>query len=93
MASKRSKKSEETKAFHRELIERMITLSTAGFGVVAALAWNNVVQEFINSYIKKFLPTGSGLLSLIIYAIGITFLAVFVTYQLSLLQKTFEKKK
>lgn len=91
MADKRSKKEQE-KAFHVELIERMVTLSTSGFGLVAALAWNNVVQELINSYVKKYLPTGSGLLSLLIYALAITALAVFVTYQLSKLQKAVERE-
>jgi len=68
----------------------MITLSSSGFGLVAALAWNNVIQEFVNNYIKKVLPNGSGILSLLVYAIIITLLAVFVTYQLS---KLLEKVK
>jgi hypothetical protein len=92
MAKKKQTKKEEQKALHVELIGRMITLSTSGFGLVAALAWNNVVQEFINNYVKKYLPTGSGLISLLIYALAITALAVLVTYQLSKLQKAVEKE-
>lgn len=84
------KKSAADKAFHIELISRMIVLSTSGFGLVAALAWNNVVQEFVNTYLKKWLPSGSGVLSLFIYAVIITGLAVFVTYELSKLQKRVE---
>ena len=92
MAEKKLTKKEEEKAFHVELINRMVTLSTSGFGLVAALAWNNVVQEFVNSYLKKFLPTGSGVISLFIYAVIITVFAVFVTYQLAKLQKRVENQ-
>lgn len=71
------------KKLHTEILKQMLTLATSGFGLVAALAWNSVIQEFVNSYIKKFLPFGSGILSLLIYAVIITILAVFITYQLS----------
>lgn len=49
---------------------------------MAALAWNNVIQEIVNEYVKKYLTVGSGIISLLIYAILITALAVFITYQL-----------
>ena len=75
------------KKLHQELIKQMLTLATSGFGLVAALAWNSLIQEFVNSYIKKFLPSGSGILSLLIYAVIVTALAVFVTYQLSKLSE------
>jgi hypothetical protein len=75
--------SQKEKSFHTEIIRQMLSLATSGFGLVAALAWNSVIQEFVNSYIKKLLPGGSGILSLLIYAVMVTFLAVFVTYQLS----------
>jgi Na+-translocating ferredoxin:NAD+ oxidoreductase RnfD subunit len=83
--SRKSKgqKKEEQKKLHTELIKQMLTLATSGFGLVSALAWNGLIQEFVNSYVKKFLPDGSGILSLLIYALVITILAVFVTYQLS----------
>ncbi len=74
---------EEKKSLPTELIKQLITLSTSGFGVVAALAWNSLIQEFVNSYVKRFLPDGSGMLSLLIYAITVTILAVTVTYQLT----------
>jgi len=75
------KQSNETKkSLRREILKQMITLSTASFGVVAALAWNNVIQEFVTMYIKPYLPFGMGIISLLIYAILITILAVLVTY-------------
>ena len=83
MADKVQKK----KALHRELIKQLLTLATSGFGLVAALAWNSLIQEFVNTYVKKFLPNGSGLISLLVYALVVTILAVFVTYQLSKLSE------
>lgn len=71
------------KSLHAEVMRQMLTLATSGFGLVAALAWNNVIQEFVSEYVKKWLPQGSGLFSLLIYALIITALAVFITLQLS----------
>lgn len=82
----------EQRALHVEIVRQMITLATSGFGLVAALAWNSVIQEFVNDYVKKWLPNGSGLLSLAVYAIIITVLAVLITYQLSKLKRTLEKE-
>lgn len=73
----------EKKKFHKELIRQMVVLSTAGFGLVAALAWNEAIQSFVNSYVVKYIAPGSGVLSRFIYAIIITLIAVLVTYQLS----------
>jgi hypothetical protein len=83
MEDKKQNKQQEKKSLHVEVVRQMLSLATSGFGLVAALAWNSVIQDFVNNYIKKFLPVGSGTLSLLIYAVIITFLAVFVTYQLS----------
>jgi hypothetical protein len=82
MPSNSRNKTEDNK-LHKELIKQMLTLATSGFGLVAALAWNSLIQELVNSYVKKFLPGGSGIISLLIYAVIVTALAVLVTYQLS----------
>jgi hypothetical protein len=82
MENKKQKSPQKEKQLHIEVVRQMLTLATSGFGLVAALAWNNLIQDFVNNYIKKFLP-GSGIWSLLIYALIITFLAVFITYQLS----------
>lgn len=81
----------EKRKLHTELVKQMLTLATSGFGLVSALAWNGLIQEFVNSYVKKILPDGSGLLSLLIYALVVTVLAVFVTYQLSKLSEKLNK--
>lgn len=75
-----------------EVVTQMLTLATSGFGLVAALAWNSVIQEFVNTYIKYWFPTGSGFVSLLLYAVLITILAVTVTYQLSKIRDRLENK-
>jgi hypothetical protein len=91
--SQETQKTPDDKKLHVEVVRQMVTLSTSGFGLVAALSWNNVIQEFVNSYVKKWLPNGSGIVSLLIYAIIITILAVFVTLELSKLLKRLENRQ
>lgn len=71
------------KRLHLLILKQMLALAASGFGLVAALAWNNVIQEFVATQIKPYLPSGSGLLSLLIYAIIVTVIAVTITYQLT----------
>jgi len=91
MANKTSQEKSEDKKFHIEMVKQMLTLATAAFGLVAALAWNSFIQELVNTYVKKYLSVGGALLSMGIYAIIITLLAVTITYQLSKLLKRLEK--
>ena len=86
-------KAEQNKSFHRELLHQLITLSTSGFGLVAALAWNEAIQIFVKDYIKRFFPAQSEVISKFLYAIIITVFAVFVTYQLSRLASKWGSKK
>lgn len=89
-----AKKKEETQSerrLHRELIAQMLALLTSGFGVVAALAWNDAIQSFVKEYIEPNIP-GSGLISKFIYAFLITSLIVLVTYQLSTIAARFRPK-
>lgn len=81
------------KRFHQELIQQFITLSTSGFGLVAALAWNEAIQSFVKDYIQRFYPDQSGVISKLIYAVIITVFAVFVTYQLTRLAQRWGLKK
>lgn len=71
----------------KAVVKQMTALATSGFGLVAALAWNNVIQETVNTYIKPYIGSGSGLISLFIYAVIITALAVLVTLNLSRLEQ------
>lgn len=88
-----SSKSEESNKLHIEVVKQMLTLATAGFGLVAALAWNSLIQTLVEDYIKKWLPTNGKLTSLILYALIVTLLAVFITYQLSKILRRFEAKE
>lgn len=88
-----AKISQEERSFHKELLSQLITLSTAGFGFVAALAWNEAIQALVQEYIQTFFPNQSGAISKLIYAVVITLLAVFITYQLSKLATRWGVKK
>ncbi len=86
------KETKEEKRLHVEVIKQMVTLSTSGFGLVAALAWNSLIQEVVNNYVKKWLPGNSGIISLLIYAVIVTVLAVVITMQLSRLAQKLQKE-
>ena len=80
------------KKLRQELIKQMVILSTSGFGLVAALAWNDAIQAFVTQYIDKYVSVGSGIISRFIYAIVITIFAVIITYQLTKISGEEEKK-
>ena len=61
-----------------EILEKLASLITAGFGLVAALAWNEAIKELIS----VILPQPSMLLGKIIYASIVTILVVFITIKL-----------
>jgi hypothetical protein len=76
-----------TKSLHKVIIKKISALATSALGLVAALAWNNVIQEAVTQYIKPWIGDGSGLISLFIYALIVTTLAVLVTLQLSKIEE------
>jgi hypothetical protein len=71
------------KQFHEELIDQLLKLSTSGFGLVAALAWNDVIKNIIDNYVRPYFGKDSGLATQILYALIITLLAVTVTFNLT----------
>ncbi|WKZ25472.1 MAG: DUF5654 family protein [bacterium] len=73
---------------HKEVTKEILKLSTSAFGLVAALAWNELIKEVVTMYIKPLVGGASGIISLAIYAVIVTFLAVLITINLSkLIQK------
>jgi Family of unknown function (DUF5654) len=56
----------------------MISLSSAAFGVIAALAWNNAIVDLI----KQYVPAGKGIGPEFLYAAIITVIAVLVMVNL-----------
>lgn len=84
--------SAEKKSFRRELAEQMLTLSTAAFGLVAALAWNEAIKSFVDQYIQPYFPN-TAIYYKFFYAIIVTLLAVFITYQLSQINSRIGNRK
>lgn len=72
---------------HKEVVNQVLKLATSSFGLVAALAWNEVIKEVVEQYIKPLVGGNSGVISLLIYALIVTTLAVFVTINLSKISK------
>jgi hypothetical protein len=73
----------QSKEFKKHFVSQLLKLVTSGFGLVAALAWNEVIKEVVATYIKPVAGDSSGIISLFIYALIVTVLAVIVTYNLS----------
>lgn len=59
-------------------LQTMISLASAAFGVVAALAWNSAITALV----KQIFGTGAQIVSLFIYAVLITIVAVIVMVNL-----------
>lgn len=75
------------------IVKQMLVLTTGGFSLVAALAWNEVIKNFIETYVKPYVSQGSGFVALFVYAIIVTAFAVFITYQLSQILNRLEQKE
>ena len=69
------------KKLRLEILDRMSTLATAGFGLVAALAWNSAIQDLFKKV--NFFGTVDGLLSKFFYALIVTVITVIIAYSLS----------
>jgi hypothetical protein len=70
----------DRKSATRQFLQLTITLVTTAFGLIAALAWNEAITTLVKAYIPG---EGSNILSLFIYAVIVTVLAVIVLLQLS----------
>jgi hypothetical protein len=73
------------------IIQNMIALATSGFGLVVALAWNELIRTSISHYLTPIFGEGGGIVSLLVYALTVTVLAVLVTMQLSKVEKRLKK--
>jgi len=70
-------------------LQTMISLASAAFGVVAALAWNGAITALV----KQIFGTAGEIISLFIYAIVITVIAVIVMVNLAqLAERTAQPK-
>jgi hypothetical protein len=59
----------------KEVIEKIAALITAAFGLIAALAWNEAIQEIF----RLVFGEQSGVWAMIFYAVVVTIIAVLVT--------------
>ena len=70
-------------------LQTMISLASAAFGVVAALAWNGAITALV----KQIFGEGAQIVSLFLYAIIITVVAVIVMVNLGkVAERTAESK-
>lgn len=69
---------EEKNSLRLEFLEQAQTLMTAGFALVAALAWNTAIQDLF----KLLFPDQSSLIAKFLYAILITLIMIVVTRRL-----------
>jgi hypothetical protein len=67
------------KSLRLEILEKISQLATAGFGLVAALAWNDAIQ----SLFKLIFPQQSEVWAKFGYAVIITVIVVIITMKLS----------
>ena len=85
------KKTQTKKAIHQKVAAQTFTLITTSLGLVAALAWNEAITEYVNIYIKPRFAAGSGVISLFIYALAITIFTVILSYQLNKISEKITK--
>jgi hypothetical protein len=81
MLSKKLLNLKQIKELKLEVLVKMSDLAIAGFGLVAALAWNSAIQALF----AKLIPADQdgGLIAQIFYAILVTVIVVAVTLRLS----------
>lgn len=80
---------EELEKVKKETKEKIITLILAGFGLAAALAWNEAIQSLFNF----LFPKTNGLIGKFVYAAVITVIVVIITFQLNKIAGQNNKKK
>ena len=73
----------EARRLKKEALKQTLTLATSGFGLVAALSWNEFITEFVETYVRPIVGGSSKLISSLIYAVLITIFAVLVTFNLT----------
>jgi len=73
----------------KKIVSESLTMMTTAFGLVAALAWNEAIRALINNFFSK----GQGIISLFIYAILVTVIAVVVSTRLIKIKTRFDEQE
>jgi hypothetical protein len=71
----------------KEIIEKLSMLATSAFGLVAALAWNNAIQEIF----KKYFGEAGSIPAMVWYAVIITVIAVVATIWIGKISENLKK--
>jgi hypothetical protein len=72
-----------------EVLDKLVELVTAAFGLVAALAWNTAIQELFT----VIFPEAGDLIAKFLYAIVVTVIVVFVTIRLGRLAERLKEQE
>ncbi|MDO8669726.1 MAG: DUF5654 family protein [Candidatus Buchananbacteria bacterium] len=78
---------EEIKSLKLEVLNKMTDLATAGFGLVAAIAWNDAIKALF----MIIFPTTGTVIAQFVYAIIVTIIIVMVTIKLGKLTDVAKK--
>lgn len=70
-----SEKNSGIREIRQQVVDKLATLITSAFGLVAALAWNSAIQKIFSLVFGNV----SELYALILYAVTVTVIAVFAT--------------
>ena len=74
----------------KQFLKQTLTLISAAFSLVAALAWNSAIQSLIQRiYPEKV----AGVKSMFLYAVVITIVTVMVTFWAGSIDKKLDKGK
>jgi Na+/phosphate symporter len=71
---------EKTSRFSREFVATMISLASAAFGLVAALAWNTAITKWLQTWLTTDSKQVSGYF---VYAVIVTLIGVMVIVMLA----------
>ncbi len=72
-----------------EVLDKLVELATAAFGLVAALAWNTAIQALFT----LVFPEAGDLVVKFAYAIVVTVIVVFVTIRLGRLAERVKQQE
>ncbi len=78
--TKQQGEEKKDKSLTLEIIDKMNALAAAGFGVVAALAWNDAIKNIFTIYFPK--PEDS-IWAQLVYAVILTIVIVLITVGLA----------
>ena len=87
MAEEKQSRKSRLAEIRYEFFKTTAQMITAAFALVAALAWNSLVQNAIDRYFGQ----AEGLKSGLIYALGVTILAVIISVYFGNIAARFKK--